>query len=464
MLPAANLLQEGRLAVPQLGPQVLLDTHWLLSSPLMGLGPVPLMLVGGVDRLPALTGVVLCAVASLCLMAFSIRRSLQLKTLGWAFVFSLAFLLHRGLPTSDLYNQKYSVLVYGVMSVAFLPRAWASGPGPWWRWTAAGALPLLHPTLLAAWLVWVVAALASMLRQSDWQSLRRQPGPWLFCGMAAMCLAWYGRPVPLLGQLLPHASYGGFRQAGALAGTLDAAASPAAALPSQAASLGILVLAIVCLWRAARGEPGSRASAPAAVALLAVLPFDAINGLPHYGYYLVGLGPCLLSVGRPEGRLRRMTLLALGTLVAVNLTISARLDTQAPNWTSTEDSEAFLNGHLRPGDRVVLGPPFVLVAAGRAADVPRIVPQPYFLETFDQQQFRSEIERCCNVYIGAPEWFRRPVWTEPSGASLLPDTAVEAFDFAGREVIVARRAGGGGPGPGERPAGGSASPSGDRQR
>src|SRR6185295_12280776 len=140
---------------------------------------------------------------------------------------------------------------------------------------------------------------------------------------------------------------------------------------------------------------------PAALAIVVMLALDVGRGYLDYGYVLIGLGPALLA-GATSRRLRTVALVGLTLIAAANIAVASRLDRHRPDWTTTAESDRFLIEHTQPGDRIVLGPPFVFsaVTAPPARDVRRTVPQPYFLEEFDRDAWVLELNACCDVYVG----------------------------------------------------------------
>jgi len=181
---------------------------------------------------------------------------------------------------------------------------------------------------------------------------------------------------------------------------------------------------------------------PAASAVLFSVAYDATRSFLYAPYYYVGLGPILL--GAWASRRARLALIAASVgLGLVNLAFSARVDLRSPHSRlDTPEALAFLLEHTRPGDRIVAGPPFILASArpelpgGRT--IPRVVPQPYYLDPFEEPVYRREIRELTDVYIGTPEWYSRPVWTEPAGDGLFPGAEVREFTLEGERIIVAR--------------------------
>src|SRR3989442_8067296 len=86
-----------------------------------------------------------------------------------------------------------------------------------------------------------------------------------------------------------------------------------------------------------------------------------------------------------------------------------------PDWTTTAAGDRFLVEHTRAGDRIVLAPPFVFTAATAAPtrDLRRIVPQPYFLETFDPPARIRHLNACCDGYPGRAEFPPEPLTRRP---------------------------------------------------
>jgi hypothetical protein len=443
-LPGANYVERGTLSMPQLGSQMGLDRFWLLSAPWIAVGPIPWMKAFGAGRISNLVGLVFLGLVNLAILTWAIRRVLRLRSWGLPALVALPFLLHRA-ALSEYYNQRYTTLACGLLTLAFLP---TSRGRPWWQWLAAGLLPLVHPAMLPASVLWLAAELldrSPWLRPSD--GTRAPSIPWLgiaaYVGGMVLTAAWYGRLGPLREQFLPHLRFGNYRALSPLIGLLDIPAAPIPRLPSLALNFGIVGLALTLmaagLSRSLRHRVGP-VLLPALVIAL-ILPYDALRGFRYYYFFLMGLGPCLLGVFA-SGRARRLVCGMAVLLALPNLAISAWLDLKRPDLTTTAQGSRFVVEHTRPGDRIVLGPPFVLVSAPPTLPgdrtAPRVVPMDYYLDPFDPATFIRDIRAHCDVYIGEEEWFYRPVWIRDRGEPLFPRFDITTFDFRGQRVIVAR--------------------------
>jgi hypothetical protein len=433
-LPGANFVLHGALNVPQLGSQFAFDRYWLFNAPMLVVGCIPAFWLAGVGRVPFLLGVVAIGLINLAVCAFICRRLLRLPSAALSVLLALAFLHTRGMVTADLYNQRYAAGAFALLMLAFMPL----GERRWWQWLAASLLPLVHLVLAPAAVVWFLFA------ASDWY--RDRPalaGPIAFACGAAANLAWYGRIAAFRTQLWPHMTYGGFRLKGPLSGFFEAAASPIASIPSWALNTAIVAAAMAIVTLSLTSGVFRRLfapSLPAAVVIVALLPIDLLRGYLYYTYLLIGLGPVLLAAATTD-RLRRVALGGLGLMTLANLAVASRLDREHADWTTTSSAEAFLIEHTQPSDRLVLGPPFVFASAtvGPARDVRRMIPQPYFLETFDSEAWMRDLNACCDAYLGEEEWYSEQVSRRPPGAPLFRDASIERLEFRGKPVILARR-------------------------
>jgi hypothetical protein len=436
-LPGANLARVGSLTLPQLGTQFGFDRFWLFNAPWVVVGEVPSFWVAGIGRLPHLAGIAAFGVINWIAFTLASRRLFGVQSMAVAILVAFAFLDTRGLVTADLYNQKYSVIAYALLLAAFFP---ANDPRsacgrPWWQWLAAGVLPLVHIILPPATVVWVVAVVASD-RQVRGRSLL---GPALFAACGVASLVWYLRPAPFTTQLWPHVTYGGFRHAGRLSGLFDAAASPVAAIPTRTLAIATVLAASAVAVGASRGTAAAdvRGAMPAAGLILSILIVDAWRGFLDYGFFIAGVGPIVFAAAAPRG----LVAFALATAGAINIAVSTKLDRLPPNLTSTQDTEAFLIADTLDTDRIVVAPPFVFAAAALppARHIPRIVPQPYFLETFDREAWARDLNACCNVYVGDEEAYTRLTRPGFVGPPIFAEASVERYTFEGHAILVARR-------------------------
>jgi hypothetical protein len=178
----------------------------------------------------------------------------------------------------------------------------------------------------------------------------------------------------------------------------------------------------------------------AAAVIVVLLPIDAARGVLYFAFVLVCLGPIVLA--RAQVLVPRRVVVGLLLLIAaMNVFISFRLDRSRPDWTTTLAERTFVESHTRSSDRLILGPPFVFAAVtmAPARNVARVVPEPYFLEVFDESRWRQDLAACCDVYVGDRQYFHEPVTRRRAGPPIFTDATVEPLDFLGQDVIVARR-------------------------
>ena len=445
-LPGANLVRFGALAMPQLGTQFGFDRFWLFNAPWVVVAEVPTFWLTGAGRIPHLTGIALFGLVNWIVFTAVCRRLFDMHSVTGAMLIAFAFLDTRGLVTSDLYNQKYSVVAYALLLVAFLPVTDPRGAcgRPWWQWLAAGLLPLTHIVLPPAGIIWFVTVV-TLDRSVRGRSML---GPVLFVIAGLASAAWYLRPEPLSTQLWPHVAFGGFREAGHFSGLFDVAASMIAAIPTWTLAVATVVAAVVVAvyaWRGtSRTEPRDDAllAVPAVALILSIFVVDAWRGYLDYGYFLTGVGPIVFAAAATAAGRRALVAVLLAGAGIVNIAVSTRLDRLPPDWTPTTATEQFLTAHTRADDRIVVGPPFVFAAAAMppARTIPRVIPQPYFLATFDRSAWRADLNACCNVYVGEEEQYTR--LARPLGPAREPifaDADIEHVRFNGQPVIVARR-------------------------
>jgi hypothetical protein len=449
-LPGANYVERGVLALPQLGPQMGLDRHYLLNAPWMVVGPIPWYWSLGVGRLGYVAGVATLGVACLGLYVLAIRK--VFGPISWAASASLAaaFAANRNFLI-EVILQRYSILCFAALLVAFWPTTGPSWRRPWWTWAAAASLPMVHPALVIGLGFWGLGLLGSLLpgaveaRADEVEGPRRDgwAGPMAFAALIAAGFAWYGRPALLREQFLPHVRFGNYRsEAGFKILQVPAAlpfSAPTLAMDVGLACLGPLLTAgwaILPRWRRSIAPV-----LPAALALAFVLVADALRGFAYIHYYALGLGPWLLWPLRGPAT-RRAALAVLSAVAMANLAVSAYMERGRIDTAGTAEAIDFVVARTRPTDHLVLGPPFVLASSPPALPggrvVERVVPQPYYLDDFDEAAFRREIADRAWVYVGDPQWFRHPVYTTPPGAPLFPDADVEEATFDGDRVIVAR--------------------------
>jgi hypothetical protein len=440
-LPGANFARFGTLALPQLGSQFGFDRFWLFNAPWVVVGYVPTFWITGAGRIPHLAGIVVLGLVNWIVFSLICRRLFALRSITAAMLVAYAFLGTRGLVMSDLYNQKYSVVAYALLLVAFLP---ISDPRsacgrPWWQWLTASLLPLLHIVIPPAAVIWLAAVVATD-RHVRGRSL---VGPALYAAGGIASVAWYFRPGPFLTQLWPHIAFGGFREAGRFSGLLDVAASTIAAVPTWILAVATVVAAVIVLARATRpnARDDIRSAAPAAALIAVIFVLDAWRGYLDFGYFITGVGPIVFAAAAAHTRVRQLATAALVAAGVINIGISTRLDRLPPDWTTTSSTEQFLMAHTREGDTLVVGPPFVFAASAMPPEraIARIVPQPYFLETFDRDLWVRDLNTCCNVYVGDQDAYTLLTRPGVAGDPIFPHAEVEHLDFHGQPVLIARR-------------------------
>jgi hypothetical protein len=455
-LPAANWVERGGLSTPQLGPQFHFDRTWLFNSALMGAGPAPFFWALGTGRVSYLVGVATFALANFAAYIWVIRRALKLQSLALSIFCALAFVEHR-VYTAHYANQRYDLIAFGAMLLAFAPITSAAGRTPAWRWACAGILPLLHPGLVPASGLWLATSVfldsARHRASPDVPRPRRLVGPILFAIAWGAAACWYGRAEGLQSQFLPHMRFHSARVAsGSISGRIfDTASVPPFSIPSHATTLLISVTAIGLLVTALVRKPSRvpiRVVIPA-VLIAGVLVMDFLRGFSYWAFYLLGLGPCLLFAFGAADRPRRIALAALITLAAAHTAVSLRLDrTAAAELAGQREAIAFLVEQTPPGEEIVVGPPFVLASAPRflpgGRQVLRVVPQPFFLLEFDRDLYRADIAAHTSTYIGNPRWFTQATMAGGGGvgresAPLFEDAEFREAHFFGEPVIIARR-------------------------
>lgn len=452
-LPAANLAARGRLYLPQLGSQYHLDRYWLLNSPLMACGQWPFFTLLGTTRHADLSGVVTLAALHALIVIAIVRRALGLRRLAPAVFLGIPFLLHFQI-LGELTCQRYFVIGFGLMALAFLPVASAeTGRRPTWQWLLVGALPLVHPALGLAAVAWVAWEAGRWLAPRLFADRDTPPAlPWR--GLAALAVAaglavaWYGRPEMLREQFLPHLRYGNFRGGRHLTGLWSMSASALFAIPSRALNVGLITLAVAVTTAGFRPSGRRRMGLVLlpAVLISALLTIDALRGFNYFAYYLLGAGANLLFALR-DRRARGAAIVVLGVLAIGCLGTALRAASAPIQPYDTPETVAFLVEHTRPGDRIVLGPPFVLAAT---ADLPegravlRVVPSPYFLADFDEARFRSDIAAATDVYLGEERWYNKQLGHHIPATVPHPifgaDASVTRLEFSGIPVVLARRA------------------------
>ncbi len=450
-LPGANLVERGRLALPQFGLQMGLDRDYLLNAPWMVVGPIPWFWALGVDRLSYLAGLVAIDLLCVALYVLALRKVFGLRSLAASAFLASAFVANRAFLI-EIYLQRYSVLGFGMLLLAFWPAPGPAWRWPWWKWLAAGMLPIIHPGLVFALGFWGLGLLGFPRVEAvetdanpEEPGLRpaRWAGPLTFAALIGLGCAWFVRPSLLREQLLPHIRFGNYRSLGTLQILVTSVASkvavPTVVFNVAMSALGLLIVAAWAAWPSRRRLLSPVLTAALAVAFVQV--YDALRGFGYIFYYVLGLGPWMLWPFRRPGP-RRVALAVLSAFALTNLLIASRLDRGPVLLVDTAETRDYLVSKTRPADHIVVGPPFVLASArpelpgGRVVE--RVVPQPYYLSDFDDTVFRREINGRAWVYIGEPDWFTRTTFTAGRGADLFPGAEIEEDSFHGLKVIVAR--------------------------
>ena len=455
-LPAANAVLDGTLTVPQLGPQCGFGTTWLFNAPIFAVGPIPFFLVFGPNFSALVAWLAIMALLNLVVFAVVIRRAFRLSSWSAAVFLSYAFLGSCSV-LDELHNHRPTIIAMSVLCLAFIPPRTATddddteeagasrGPRPWWQWLAAGLLPLIHPALIVAGGFWIVAEIARKGVAASW-SARRWGGPALWLLASLSTLAWYGRPGPFFSQFLPHFRSGNYRAGTSMMGLLVLPGSRIASLPTLASQSAVSVLALLILVVGLAPSRRTRfhlsAVLPAAGLMGVVLLLDLTRGFKYLPLYCMGLAPCLLFVCR-SATSRKAACMLLGVLAAVNVVVTQRLEASFHPILGSTAQVAFLSATTRPNDRIVVGPPFVLVAAGKALPggrtIVRVSPQPYHVDGFQPRAYFDEIAETTDVYVGEPAWFTTPMSLPSKTGPIYTSYDVTPYTLGDKAVIVARK-------------------------
>ena len=401
-LPAANWVMTGQLAIPQLGPQFELDREWRFNSPLIGGGPALFFWAGEIGQDWYLFGCGLQVVVGGVGFLILVRRALAGH--GWLLAAGVTFaLLTERQYLSELVNQRYTIVAYVAVAALYFP-ARRSGPhAPWWQWWLAGFLPLIHPCLLIGSVVWVLAEVATFIRERALTA-----GAFGLVGFllgVVLTYAWYLDPHLLCNPVPPAPDLSGLRPVLRMgpAGELEVC-------PTEPVDHGRGVAcgrARVGSWPSRRTGAVSPRAGDRAVAL--VLALDARGNMAYLSYYLLGVAPAALACLAGTPWQRRVALIWCG-LAVLQCGTELKLNPPDPVRPITRSATRdFLVEHTRPGDLIVVGPPFTLAAA--EPDLPNgrrivyVVPMPLFLKDFDVDLFLADIRSRCTVYVGSPCYF-----------------------------------------------------------
>ena len=444
-LPAANLLKRGVFATPQLGEQCGFDLYWLWNSPLMGLGPLPFFLLFGVSRTSYLIGCWLGAVVTSIGVSRMIARAPGVGSWTLGVVAAYALLGTRSF-SGELVNQRYTPIAVLAIAFLFLPGVAGQRRPGGGRWLLAGALPLLHPALVLASAVWVFAELLRGVHR--WRhgevSLMSARHLTLFAIGFLACALWYLRPIPLTTQFLPQA-----RESFGRSGWI-VYAPPLLRDVSLATYVTVIVLIILASVRAICHPREDERFGRVGVLLSLVLALDLLRGFFYLPYYLLGLAPPALFALR-AGLIRRCVVPVLAGLSLLHAGVAWKLDPFRLLLTNHQASLDYIVSQTQPGDRIVLGPPFVLPAAephwpgGR--QVRYVVPMPYFLKSFELPRFLATIHTGSDIYVGeersyyhadARHYFKLEANTVESGSPLFSSAVVRRDQFLGQQIVIAR--------------------------
>jgi hypothetical protein len=429
-LPAANLAELGRLAIPQVGSQFALDRYWRFNSPFLGLGPAPWFAVFGISQWTYLLGGIVAALVGAVTFIALVRIAVGPRRWAVILLISTAFLMTR-IYLSELYNQRYTVVAYAAVAALYFPTA-QRGSVAVWKWALAGSLPLIHPALLVGSVVWVVAELGATARSR----LANAIGLVLFALGVAACAVWYLDPEPLRTQFLPHLASRAFSPFSGW----EQPASRILSLPSQTAMA--MTLAAVCVWGLSRPRTAVPGAWRIVVLLAIVVLMDAFGYMFYLSYYLIGLGPAALKL-LTGLRVQNWTIAALALLGVVNLAVSAKLDRPLiPDLPiSQAELDGFIMDHTRPGDVIVLGPPFIFQTLTPWTDrqTPYVVPMPLYLNDFDQNKYLALL-RQGSVYVGEPEYYTAVQrYFRGSSPPVFEQAEIAIVQFRERAVMIARQ-------------------------
>jgi len=428
-LPSANWVERGRLSLPQLGEQYALDQYWRFSSPLMGAGPALPFWLGGVSHGSYLAGLAVLLFFMVGGMARLFQRAMgDHHAFMWLLV-TAALVSIRSFQCVELINQRYTAIAPLALGSLFFPDV--LGSAKWWKWALAGALPLIHPALLPASCIWILAELIWIARRKS-----APVGGLMVCSMGVgVCAWWYLTPETFRTQFFPHLTS---REFDPFSGWSQSA-SWKYSVPSQIIQFIVVYCAFVALTVVVRVERAGRIL----VLLGAMVLADATGRMMYLNYYTIGLAPAIFYLVR-ERREFRSVMLALSLLGVANASAFVKLNPGPPRSpTGQHSAELFIATHTREGEKICLGPPFTLAAAkphlpgGRT--VPFVVPTALYLKDFDEDDFLLSIRSNCSIYIGSPDYYNAVQrYYRLSSPAIFLDASIQEFEFEGQRVIVAR--------------------------
>lgn len=449
-LPSANWVTSGLFALPQLGTQHSFNQFWLFSSPLMGLGPWPWFKLFGVARESYLFGIM--AIYSVNLVVFSVAFHKLLRIRSFTFSCLLVYtVLGNRIYMSSLYNQRYDLLVYSGLLLAFYPK---SKPARW-QWLIAGGLTLLHPSLLIASVIWLVWPLLRSIKKGP--LIRALGFDWIYYALSLLFVFfWYGRWSKVQAQMLPYInSYASAMQTKSafMLGLFPFPLEYLGGLSSAIFLLGCAVsaVAIVCFMLVSKSGRQflfkNESIFSGALAISVGLIIDTFKGFSYNDYLMISLAPIIIAFGSKFVG-KKLIFYSLLILALSNLYSTQKLDFLPPSYVKQKDIIDFVVKHTHPGDRIVLASPFVLAAPPHVLPENRkvvyVIPQPFCLEDFDFQLFRKQIRQETAVYLGAPEWYEEVVsqctpFVKVSKEKLFESAHQETTLFGNQVVIVARK-------------------------
>jgi hypothetical protein len=431
-LPAANWVCGKPFATPQVGDQYGIDRAWRFSSPVMGGGAAPFLWAFGVSSSSYAVAVATAGGIAAVVFLGLLRRAVP-GVGWWVIILAVGGFLLTLVYLSEFHNHRLAVLAYPAVGLLFWPRASAVNAAPWWQWTLAGFLPLIHPALLIGSIVWILAEIRVAARLRIVSAI----GLTGFLAGVGACAIWYLDPNTFSTQFLPHlrsrtfTPFSGWGQP----------ASWKYALPSQVALATVLVMAALAVTTASGS--GYRGCGRVLGVLTLVLALDAIGYMNFLPFYVIGLAPVvihLLSGTKWQFRF----VVGLAGLALVHLAVAVKLDPWSVRRPVTADeARGFLLEHTGPGDVIVVGPPFVFAASGSAAvegrGIPYVVPVALYLDGFDEDGYLAAIRSSATVYVGYPEYFAGVMRDyKPTSNPIFPDGLQRMVDFRGDQVLVAR--------------------------
>lgn len=430
-VPAGNVLRTGELATPQLGTQLELDRLWRFNSPLLGYGPLPFFAVGGVNHgsyLLGAFGLLLLSVAGFNLLT---RLALPGKPVAAA-VYAAAIQLPFNF-LSEFVNQRYTLIAALSVAALYFPVKRHRHTAPAWQWWLAGMLPLIHPALLIGSIIWGIAEGIQQLRAKRWPF--SAVGGVGFLALVGLNAVWYLEPHGLKVHFLPHLAgrdfvpFSGWQQG--IPGKY--------AMPSQLLLLSIVFgFLYAILRRSVTGLPFGRCL----MLLLVVIGLDFLGRMLYLNYFVIGIAASLpLFLGQ---RLNRWLVLGAALFVIAETVIVIKFHRTPLGVMSNEAAEEFIEQHTRRGDRIVLGPPFVLNSTRTnwpgERSVEYVVPMPLFMKEFNPGQFVQTIRGSCTVYVGEPRYYDGvQLYYKFGGPTVFADANLEMVEFRGVQILVARQ-------------------------